>query len=115
LEPATQLTGILASAAAALAVALPVSQPSLYSDAVPPARFQHNATVELEIAGQQKIDQTCHSLFGQPPTGMKTDACTTGRHLILPDPCAKAATESYARLLCHELAHANGWPSTHGD
>lgn len=42
-------------------------------------------------------------------------ACAVTRgsktYLILPNPCRK--NEKYARILCHELAHANGWAADH--
>jgi len=45
---------------------------------------------------------------------MKTDACETGGRIIAPNPCSFPDTDAYARILCHEIGHANGWPSTHG-
>jgi hypothetical protein len=86
-----------------------------YSDARPPVTLQQNRTVTVEFAGQGRINSVCHSLFGAPPAGMKTNACATGQRLMLPNPCAFGPSDRYAALLCHELGHANGWPSTHGD
>ena len=86
-----------------------------FSDDRPPARFQGAVTVQLEVSDQARIDKICHPLFGTPPAGMKTDACQTGDRVIMPNPCSFPQTETYARMLCHELGHANGWPSTHGD
>jgi hypothetical protein len=88
--------------------------PSLYTDVRPPVQFQGNTSVVLDIQNQKGIDRLCHPLFGRPPAGMKTDACQTGRKVIAPNPCDFPATETYARLLCHEIGHANGWPRTHG-
>jgi antirestriction protein ArdC len=34
--------------------------------------------------------------------------------LIMPDPCKFPATDNYARLMCHELGHLDGWPGSHG-
>ena len=93
--------------AAVLAVA-----PTLYSNGRPPERFQQNATVTLEVQDQAGIDRICHPLFGRPPAGRKTDACQTGRRVIAPNPC-NFPKEAYARLLCHELGHANGWSRRH--
>jgi hypothetical protein len=98
--------------AAALAAA-PNSTP--YSDSRPPVLFQRDATMTLEVANQGEIDDTCHALFGNPPSGMRTQACTSGRKVIMPNPCSFPDSDAYAHLLCHELGHLNGWPATHGD
>jgi hypothetical protein len=98
---------------AAAAVLAPDSP--LYDDGRPPLRFQGDATVRLEITDQAGIERSCHALFGAPPAGMRTNACQTGERMIVPNPCRAPQTETYARLLCHELGHANGWASTHGE
>jgi hypothetical protein len=104
--------------ALALLVAAGVFLPAhstLYSDARPPAVFQHDATVTLRFAGQAQIDASCQILFGKAPAGLRTNACTTKQDLIMPNPCGYPDSDPYAHLLCHELGHANGWPPTHGD
>jgi hypothetical protein len=41
-------------------------------------------------------------------------ACTTESHITLPDPCPFAFTgDHYAQIVCHEMAHVNGWPADH--
>ena len=100
---------LLAAAAAAL------SAPSYYTDQTPPERFRRDTTVRLQITGQDGINQACHKAFGPPPPGMKTDACEIDGRVIAPNPCAFPASDAYARLLCHEIGHANGWPASHGD
>lgn len=97
---------------AAIAAALAVTSASLFTDDRPPERYQRNATFTIELKDQSGIDRTCQPLFGTPPKGMKTDACATGERVILPNPCAYDQ-EVYARMLCHELGHVNGWPSSH--
>jgi hypothetical protein len=97
------------AAVSALAVA---AGPSLFSAARPPARFTADATFVVEVRGQAQIDQRCQGLFGVPPAGMKTDACSIEGRAIMPNPCAYP-DESYARMLCHEMAHVNGWSSQH--
>lgn len=97
------------------AAAVLSSHPSYYSNQIPPARYQGDTTVQLQITNQSGIDQVCHKAFGAPPAGMKTDACEIDGRVIAPNPCAFAATDPYAKLLCHEIGHANGWPASHGD
>lgn len=88
---------------------------NLFTDARPPERFQSDAAFTVEVRDQKGINRVCHPLFGVPPAGMKTDACSTEGRVIMPNPCDFAETERYARMLCHEMAHVNGWPPTHGD
>ena len=102
-------TSLLAAAAVAL-----TPNSSLYSDVTPPVRYQGDASVQLDVTSQSGIDQRCHPVFGEPPAGMKTDACEIGGRIIAPNPCSYPQSDAYAHLLCHELGHANGWPATHG-
>lgn len=45
----------------------------------------------------------------------KAEACAilsrSKSELVLPNPCERK--ETYARIVCHELAHANGWSAYH--
>lgn len=42
--------------------------------------------------------------------GTTVAACTTeDGDLIMPNPCQWPGWDGYARLLCHELGHVNGW------
>jgi hypothetical protein len=99
---------------AATSVALAPNSTTV-SDARPPERFLADKTVTVQFTDQSGIDKVCHPRFGTPPAGMKTNACATGSRVVVPNPCDFAQTERYAHLLCHELGHMNGWPSTHGD
>lgn len=99
----------------AAAVAAVGGNATPYFDGRPPAQLQHDNVVTMEFAGQSRINDVCNAQFGAPPAGMQTQACATaGKRLIMPNPCAFPESETYARLLCHELGHANGWPPTHG-
>ncbi|HEX8569373.1 MAG TPA: hypothetical protein VF699_05550 [Caulobacteraceae bacterium] len=103
---------------AALAAAAPSTAPAAptpFSDGRPPAQFQGSATVTIEVGDQARIDRVCHPLFGRPPEGMKTDACHTGERVVLPNPCTFPQSDGYAKILCHELGHANGWSANHDD
>lgn len=104
---------MLLAALAAAAVLAPNS--SLYDDSTPPPRFHGDKRVVVEFTDQRGIDIGCHPRFGPPPAGMKTNGCATGKKIIVPNPCDYAKRDGYAQLLCHELAHMNGWPSTHGE
>lgn len=102
----------LVAAAAAVALA-PNSTP--YSDDWPPVAYQKDVTVQVEFASRQAMQVSCQRLFGQPPTGSAIEACNTGSKIVMPNPCTFPKEDRYAQLLCHEIGHANGWPSTHGD
>ena len=95
-----------------LAAALAAASTTMFSDDRPPDRYRADAAFTIELRDQSGIDRTCHPLFGVPPKGMKTDACSTQGRVIMPNPC-DYSTETYARMLCHELGHINGWPLTH--
>ncbi len=88
--------------------------PTPFSDSRPPERLQGDATTVVQFTHQAGIDASCQSLFGAPPPGMKTNACFTGKKIIMPNPCAFPDSDPYAHMLCHELGHVNGWPPNHG-
>jgi len=106
---------VFAALAGAAAATLLAAGSTPYSDAKPPARFQGDVSVALEVRDQAGVSHECQARFGAPPPGMKTNACFTGKKVIMPNPCSFPQTETFAHILCHELGHANGWPSTHGD
>ena len=106
---------VLAALAGAAAATLLAANSSPYNDGRPPARFQGDVNVAMDIRDHAGVAKECQALFGTPPQGMKTNACYTGRKLIMPNPCSIPQTDAYAHMLCHEIGHANGWPSTHGD
>ena len=85
---------------------------TLFSSAAPPERYRQDATFTLSVTDQPTIEATCQPLFGIPPEGRETLGCTTATTVVLPNPCGFPEDE-YARMLCHELAHVNGWPATH--
>lgn len=81
----------------------------------PPSRFQTDTSGSIRFIPQAKVEADC---FGQgtptPPPGFHTMACAGHGVMTLPNPCEMAATgDAYAQLLCHEMAHLNGWPSDH--
>lgn len=96
-----------------LATAAAVAAPQPFADSAPPERFTGNVVMQLDIRDQEGINAACHPLYGAPPPGMQTNGCAFGSTVVLSNPCALAATESYARLLCHELGHVNGWSADH--
>lgn len=81
------------------------------SDGEPPMRFRHLPTHAVIVAfGQTEIDALC----GVPPCQKIFLGCIRGDQMALPDPYT-TDSETFARVVRHELSHVNGWPASHGD
>jgi hypothetical protein len=91
-----------------------------YSGGSPPAKYQKDIRVTLYFDNPNVINNTlvggkkpaCNATlfaYTYPPHGKKLAV------MHLPNPCTYPSTDAYARLACHEMGHANGWPSYHGD
>lgn len=96
-----------------LPVPVTVTAPSstYYTDVEPPARFAHVPPQSLTISfGQDAIARLC----GRPPCGMIFLGCTRGNEMALPDPFT-TDSQTFARIVRHELGHVAGWPATHGE
>ncbi len=105
------VAGVMAlalSPVTANAPAPPNSTP--YSSGIPPVRHQRDNVAIVFFVSD--VSQLC----GKPDDPKYTTlACQHGEKLALPNPCKYAAFEFYARIVCHELGHRNGWPALHGD
>jgi hypothetical protein len=81
----------------------------------PPAKFQFDSTVPVEFVAAHRVGFRCAErgakFFGIP--GVNTRACANENLITMPNPCHLMGGGWYADLLCHELAHANGWPHNH--
>jgi hypothetical protein len=82
------------------------------SNSMPPQRFQGDKRITVHFTTPEGVTKHCNG--GKPICGFRIMACQKGNELILPNPC-RYGMESYGRLSCHEVAHANGWPAYHGD
>lgn len=93
-----------------MAPGLPANS-SYVNDGEPPARYRSPPKGQFKVTfGQAGIDEFC----GRPPCGMRFLGCARGDRIALGDPFTTDGAE-FARIARHELAHLNGWPSTHGD
>lgn len=93
---------------------IPTSAPpnsSYTNSGMPPTRYQGNTSVTIEFASPDEVNRRCAG--GVPVCGFRFYACRRGDKLIMPNPCPSG--QAYSSLLCHEIAHMNGWPATHGD
>ena len=97
-----------AVAAALLGIALP---PQL----MPPSQYRSPVrAVIITTSTQAEVDAAC----GRAGPGERKAACArigagTQPYVVMPNPCRFAEhfpdEELYAAMLCHELAHTQGW------
>lgn len=75
-----------------------------------PKQFQQPTTVVIMLTDQAGIDKDCGK---QSDKNFTTLGCVDTKGLLhLPNPCKYKEYKnpnSYARLLCHEVGHTEGW------
>lgn len=82
----------------------------------PPQRFTGGAKVKVEFVSPDEANRICaNQASGLPVCGRLFYACHRDGKLIMPNPCGYPMSDPYAKLFCHEQAHVNGWPASHGD
>ena len=54
------------------------------------------------------------AVYRDTKVSVEVGLAASGGRVIAPNPCSYPETDLYARILCHEIGHANGWPATHG-
>lgn len=69
----------------------------------PPTRFRNDGGYFLVTASAQVIAEVC----GNPAARF----CTVGQTIYAPNPCIWS--DGYAKGICHEAGHAQGWPADH--
>lgn len=82
---------------------------SIIYDGPPPARFAHPGTNLREVSFGA-VEASC----GDWGPNVIVYACTRTSGVYMPNPC-DFQQERFAMLMCHELAHQDGWPRTHGE
>lgn len=112
------LVGALTCVSAAPSDTLPVAKVShaTMNDGLPPERFRGNNAAIVIFADRAGIDQMC----GVAAPGYRIVACKFDLQngapvIVMPNPCPLGSTENYARVMCHELGHVNGWTGEHED
>lgn len=89
-----------------------LTAPGLLNDNWPPARFMGDRNgVTIELLSPQAIYVLC----GKPPEPMDRHGCSNKGEgwIAIRNPCLAPRWDDYARDLCHELGHMNGWPLDH--
>jgi hypothetical protein len=74
----------------------------------PPVRYQADTTASVEFMAAERIMPRCL----ERGAAVLANACADRSLITITNPCAYQG-ESYAKRLCHEMGHINGWPADH--
>jgi hypothetical protein len=74
----------------------------------PPRQFQRDTTATVEFLAAEAIVPRCL----ERGANVLANACADQKLITITNPCAYQG-ESYARRLCHEMGHVNGWNEAH--
>jgi hypothetical protein len=81
----------------------------------PPGRYQGDTSVRVEFVHPALVGVRCAKrgakIIGLP--AINSAACSDTKLMTLPNPCFTLTGGWSARVLCHEMAHANGWEPNH--
>ena len=80
----------------------------------PPMEFRGPATAVVKFTTPEEVSRVCGKGLPALPVGLRIVACSWPTKfaegaVLMPDPCAWADTEEYAKIQCHENAHLRGW------
>lgn len=86
----------------------PLSQ---YPPDYPPDRFRGDVTVSVMFTS--RYAEECENYGLNPDQSIQACSIKGDRTylIIVPNPCN--STGNYARILCHEIGHQNGWGRRH--
>jgi hypothetical protein len=76
----------------------------------PPAQFRKGTTATVEFLPSHEIIPRCIERGAK----MLANACADTKLITITNPC-EYPRESYAKRLCHEMGHINGWNAAHQD
>ena len=92
-----------------LAVAIVISPLMITDNFHVPEQYQQGATRIVHFVDTQaEIDKAC----GKAQRGLNTLGCAKDDGIYVTNPCKlkdAQTPETYEHLMCHELAHTNGW------
>lgn len=101
--------------AALVALAGCKSEGSVVDSGKPPTRFQGDVTATSVIFTKDYAEACAYAGLAEVPDTDVIACSLVGRNIkgiIIRNPCTAPGT--YARDLCHEIGHLNGWPADHG-
>jgi len=85
-----------------LALLIPLADYTL-----PPEIYRGDATVTVTFAKPELVQELCGKRGVKELIG-----CGEPGLMIVPNPC-QYPNEVYARIICHEAAHSQGWGADH--
>ena len=109
---------VLTAIAAMLACVSATASAQVHAPAnpMPPPEYRGTGAVIVVFVPEYMLEQVCGI---KAPEGLRLRACARmfpggKKYVVMPDPCPAAATDDYALVMCHEVAHALGnWPGDH--
>lgn len=105
-----RIAAIIALAASPASAEAP--SPFRNTSTPPPVRYQRDVDVRVVTMPAIQLNAFCEKALGLR-SAIGWAACTIKGVIYMPSPCP--GEDATARLLCHEAAHINGWPATHGE
>lgn len=96
-----------------VASAQPVAMGTVNSG-LPPERFRGNAAALVYFTDRTGVEQLCGT--AEPPNIMiacKRSFAGDGVIVIMPNPCLIGEAEFFAKIMCHEMGHVQGWGGNH--
>jgi len=101
---------ILVLACFCIVLAIAMAKPERvggFSPDLPPKQYRDDIRVQV------RFTESAQAMCGiiKAPAGSIACAPVGGDLIIAPNPCAWR--DPYAKMMCHELGHANGWKADH--
>lgn len=81
----------------------------------PPEIYRQNTTATVEFVDPNDVQTACIAKGAYQPAGRVILACERSGVITLPNPCALGPDGYLRDLLCHEMAHVNGWVHASGE
>lgn len=91
-----------------LAIALGKKEVGGFNPDLPPKQYRGDATLKVDFT--RHASTLCSIVKAEP--GSIACAGIGSDWAIMPNPCGWS--DPYARMMCHEIGHANGWGAEHG-
>lgn len=98
---------LIAAAAVSLLLWIMIAKGCAAVAQMPPKKFQGGTETAVLFSTEANVNFLC----GTKPRKDMLQACVLDGVIIAPNPCSQPGP--YAELLCHELAHTNGWGAEH--
>jgi hypothetical protein len=94
------------------AIVYQISDASFAPPATPPSKHPGKA-IRVDFVDPEMLAGICHRQGLRPAGEPHAAYCSGYGKITVANPCSAPNRSWYTRALCHELAHANGWPPDH--